>query len=168
MNAAIVSIREERPGDHSAVYTLVQDAFAPMPYAGGDEQDLINVLRDKGKLTLALVAELNQVVVGHIAFSIARAVDSKRLVWALGPVAVAPDLQGLGIGARLIEQGLQRARAAGVVACVLTGNPDYYHRFGFELAPDNVPPQESVEFFMLKTLADEALIGPIRFDPAFY
>ena len=141
MNAAIVSIREERPGDHSAVYTLVQDAFAPMPYAGGDEQDLINVLRDKGKLTLALVAELNQVVVGHIAFSIARAVDSKRLVWALGPVAVAPDLQGLGIGARLIEQGLQRARAAGVVACVLTGNPDYYRRFGFELAPDNVPPK---------------------------
>lgn len=168
MNAASVSIREERPSDHSAVYTLVQNAFAPMPYADGDEQDLIDVLRDNGKLTLALVAELNQVVVGHIAFSMARAVASKAVVWALGPVAVAPDLQRFGIGARLIEEGLQRARSAGVVACVLTGNPDYYRRFGFELAPDNVPPQESAEFFMLKTLAGETLIGPIQFDPAFY
>ena len=168
MAAHDVLIREERSSDYEVIYALVKEAFASMPYAGGDEQDLINVLRSNRALVLALVAELNDVVVGHIAFSIARLVDSDQLLWALGPVAVAPKFQNRGIGAMLIEEGLRRACAASVIGCVLTDSPDYYRRFGFELAPNNVPPQESAEFFMLKLLSDTVPPGPIHFNPAFY
>ena len=161
-------VREESDTDFVGVYALVKEAFAPMPYAGGDEQDLVNILRELGALRLALVAELDGELVGHIAFSPARALDPGQVWWALGPVAVAPKYQGQGIGGQLITEGLQRATAAGAVGCVLTGNPAYYRRFGFELAPDHVPPQESAEYFMLKTLADVTPTGPIAFHEAFY
>jgi putative acetyltransferase len=75
--------------------------------------------------------------------------------YALGPVAVAPELQRRGIGSRLIRtclDWLQRPtqNAAG---CILVGNPEYYRRFGFlpfpALAPSNVPAQ----FFQILPLA---------------
>ena len=51
MNVAVktdVNIRPEQPGDEAAIYDLTKRAFAPMPFAGGDEQDLVNALRDAG------------------------------------------------------------------------------------------------------------------------
>lgn len=161
-------LREESAADFIEAYALVKEAFTPMPYAGGDEQDLVNILRELGALGLALVAELDGKVVGYIAFSPARALDPGQVWWALGPVAFTPKYQGQGIGGQLITEGLKRATAAGAVGCVLTGNPAYYRRFGFELAPDHVPSQESAEYFMLKTLADVTPIGPIAFHEAFY
>lgn len=53
----------------------------------------------------------------------------------LGPVAVAPELQGAGIGKRLIDEALARARAAGHRAVILVGDEPYYRRFGFARAP---------------------------------
>ena len=41
-------VREESDTDFVGVYALVKEAFAPMPYAGGDEQDLVNILRELG------------------------------------------------------------------------------------------------------------------------
>lgn len=49
----------------------------------------------------------------------------------LGPVAVDPALQGLGIGGRLIREALERASAAGHSAVLLVGDAPYYARFGF-------------------------------------
>ena len=106
-------VREESDTDFVGVYALVKEAFAPVPYAGGDEQDLVNILRELGALRLALVAELESELVGHIAFSLARALDPGQVWWALGPVAVAPKYQGQGIGGQLITE--VRATAAGAV-----------------------------------------------------
>lgn len=50
-------VRHENRSDIDAIYRLTQRAFAGKPYSGGDEQDLINALRDVGALTLSLVAE---------------------------------------------------------------------------------------------------------------
>ena len=51
-------IRDERRGDVRAIYDLTKRAFAPMPFAGGNEQDLINIVRDAGALSISLVAEI--------------------------------------------------------------------------------------------------------------
>ena len=51
--------------------------------------------------------------------------------YGLGPVAVAPERQGAGIGAALINAGLDELRARGAAGCVLLGDPAYYERFGF-------------------------------------
>jgi putative acetyltransferase len=163
-----LQIRDELPADHEVVYQVIRDAFEGRPYAGGDEQDLVNVLRDSGSLTVALVAELEGEIIGHIAFSPATASDGTGPWFTLGPVAVRPDRQMQGIGGRLISEGLEKIRGLGALGCILTGNPVYYRRFGFEFSPPNVPEGESEEFFMVHTFAGQLPGGPFRFDEAFY
>lgn len=49
----------------------------------------------------------------------------------LGPIAVAPERQGEGLGACLIRNSLARAAALGHQAVLLVGDASYYGRFGF-------------------------------------
>ena len=49
----------------------------------------------------------------------------------LGPVAVHPTRQGEGLGAWLITESLERARALGWSRVMLVGDAPYYGRFGF-------------------------------------
>jgi len=163
-----IEIRAENSADHEAIHTITEMSFRGMPYADGDEQDLINRLRTVGALTLSLVAVAEGVVVGHIAFSPVNAMDESQPWFALGPVSVLPDRQGKGIGSALIEQGLTHIRGLGALGCILTGNPAYYRRFGFELAPQNAPPDEPQEFFMLKLFAPGAARSTLHFHDSFY
>ena len=49
----------------------------------------------------------------------------------LGPLAVDPDLQGIGVGSTLVRDALGRAHTAGHGAVLLVGDAPYYARFGF-------------------------------------
>lgn len=53
-------------------------------------------------------------------------------VLLLGPVAVAPERQGQGLGRALVRHGLAAARRLGHGAVILVGDAAYYGRFGFE------------------------------------
>lgn len=161
-------LRDESPDDIPAIYEVVQDAFRGRPYAGGDEQDLVNALRKAGRLSVALVAEESGEIIGHIAFSPARSADGSGPWYALGPVAVRPDRQSEGIGGLLINAGLDRIRTLSAIGCILTGNPAYYSRFGFKLSPETVPVREAAEYFQVSCFADHVPAGPFEFDPAFY
>lgn len=163
-----LNIRRETPEDSASIHELTKRAFLGMPYADGDEQDVIDRLRASGQLTLSLVAIMDTEVVGHIAFSNATISNSKDLWLALGPVSVAPKHQRCGIGSALINTGLEMVKKRGALGCILTGNPDYYQRFGFKLAPDNVPPNESELYFMVKAFTQAPPHGIFRFDNAFY
>lgn len=162
-----VKIRRERPDDCEVIGELITSAFLGMPYADGDEAGLVDVLRDQGALSVSLVAEVGDEIVGQIAFSPARAPDDPEGWYALGPVAVVPDRQRTGIGSTLVRAGLGAIAEVGAVGCILTGNPNYYARFGFELAPQNAPPGEPAEFFMIKLLNSPLPTGPIHFHGAF-
>ena len=91
-----IAIRPEQEVDRDQIHDLTKRAFAPMAFAAGDEQDLINALRDADALTISLVAVQDGEVVGHIAFSPANSADGEPGWFALGPVSVAPEVQGLG------------------------------------------------------------------------
>ena len=81
-------------------------------------------------------------------------------------------LQTCAIGARLIEEGLARARERGARAAVVLGHPDYYPRFGFVVStrfgigyPD--VPEDA---FMAAELVPRAFAGArgsVRYHPAF-
>ncbi|OYU70089.1 MAG: GNAT family N-acetyltransferase [Alphaproteobacteria bacterium PA2] len=161
-------LRDEQTGDHDAIYQLTQRAFAPMAFAAGDEQDLINALRDADALTLSLVAVRENEVVGHIAFSPASSADGAPGWYALGPVSVAPEVQGLGIGRLLIEAGLQRLMDLDAAGCILTGNPAYYRRFGFVVRADLAPPGEPAEYYMVRPLGDPSPAQVVSFHPLFH
>ena len=53
----------------------------------------------------------------------------------LGPLAVHPDRQGLGIGLKLMREGLARAKAQGHALVLLVGDEPYYARVGFAKLP---------------------------------
>ena len=163
-----VEIRPEKAGDEAAIYKVTADAFRGRPYAGGDEQDLLNRLRELGQLALSLVAVDGDQLLGQVTFSPATLSDGSEPWFGLGPVSVMPECQGQGIGSQLIRSGLDEISARSALGCVLTGNPVYYQRFGFELAPKNVPEKESPLYFQLKLLSATRAEGTFAFHSTFY
>jgi len=161
-------IRQETSDDQAAIYALTEAAFRDRPYADGDEQDLVDRLRTQGALALSLVAELDGVIVGQVTFSPATLSDGSNPWFALGPISVEPSVQLQGVGSALILRGLADIEALGALGCILTGNPAYYQRFGFELTPEHVPTQESAEFFMVRRLSQQTPTGRFAFHSAFY
>ena len=162
-----VIIRAETDRDHAAIYDITKRAFAPMPYADGDEQDLIEKLRAAGALAISLVAERGGAAAGHVAFSPAFAADGSRGWFALGPVSVEPGLQKTGIGKTLIEAGIDMLRARDAAGCVLVGNPKYYSRFGFKSFPKVAPDGQPAEFFMILPLRVAEPRVVVGFHPVF-
>ncbi|MEN3792833.1 N-acetyltransferase [Fulvimarina sp. MAC3] len=49
----------------------------------------------------------------------------------LGPLAIEPSAQGLGLGGALMRHAIAAAKELGHGAIVLVGDPEYYVRFGF-------------------------------------
>ena len=85
--------------------------------------------------TISLVAETEGVVVGHVAFSPVIIDNHENLQgYILAPLSVKPDYQGLRIGSKLIESGIQPLLKMGVNVLFVYGDPKYYSRFGF--SPD--------------------------------
>lgn len=119
-------IRDEVPADHPAVAALIAAAFGR-----DDEARLVDRLRNGGDIEVALVAEHDGRLVGHVVLS--RMTAPPRTL-GLAPVAVLPDLQGRGIGSTLIEAALARAAADDWAAVFVLGDPRYYGRFGFDAA----------------------------------
>ena len=161
-------IRPETHADYFAIRSITEQAFRNVPYAGGDEQKIIERLRFANALTLSLVATIDNELVGHIAFSPAIAGDSSGPWFTLGPLSVLPEYQCKGIGAQLIERGLEEISKLGPLGCILTGNPFYYSRFGFEVTPQNAPETVPGEYFLIKLFESVKPTGKFRFHRAFY
>jgi predicted N-acetyltransferase YhbS len=161
-------IRNERPADARAIYTLTAAAFADMPYSDGDEPELIEALRADGALDVSLVATVGDDIVGHIAFSRVTIDQSAGDWFGLGPVSVHPDRQRQGIGSALIREGLARIAAMGAAGCVLLGHIGYYGRFGFAHDPGLTFAGAVNPAFQVLTLKGETPRGEAVYHPAFY
>ncbi|MCZ4428798.1 N-acetyltransferase [Agrobacterium sp. SOY23] len=124
-------VRPERQGDEGAIGALTEAAFRNMPFSDQTEHLIVDRLRKAGALTVSLVAEDGVEIVGHVAFSPVSLPGVEGHWFALGPISVAPDRQGEGIGSRLVREGLSTLDRLEAAGCVLAGDPDYYGRFGF-------------------------------------
>lgn len=78
---------------------------------------------------LALVARRGSLLEGTVRLW--DIVAAGRPALLLGPLAVAPEAQGQGVGSRLMRRAIDDAAAAGHGAVILVGDPGYYARFGF-------------------------------------
>ena len=162
-----VAIRPERTGDEGAIHALTEAAFRDMPFSDGDEQDLVDRLRADGDLTLSLVAEDAERIVGHIAFSPVTISDGSEDWFGLGPVSVWPELHGQRIGSALVKRGIADMREHGARGIVLLGDPDYYARFGFEHDPKLAYPGPPPEYFQRLVLAGDAPEGNVSYARGF-
>jgi predicted N-acetyltransferase YhbS len=125
----MITIDTETPGDFRARETVLDAAMGAERFLKPSQ-----LLRD-GRLPaagLALVARRDRLVVGTVRLWHVRAGDRPALL--LGPLAVAPDRQGEGVGSRLIRSALNRAAADGHCSVILVGDAPYYGRFGFTAA----------------------------------
>lgn len=161
-------VREETADDIAAIHDLIRRAFTTQPHADGDEQHLVDRLRDRGELALSLVAELpGHGVVGHIGFSPVT-IDGADCGWfQMAPVAVEPDLHRQGIGSSLIRTGIERLRHQGARGIGVVGNPAYYERFGFEVVPGLGPDGPEAGYFRALVLQPPAPVGVLRYASAF-
>lgn len=169
-----VMLRPERPGDESAIHALTDAAFGNVD----DESAVIDRLRvsDRWIADLSIVAEdADGRIVGHCVTSVGDLVaedGSIRPILGLGPISVAPDRQGEGIGAALIARTVETATAAGWPVIVLLGHPTYYPRFGFEPARAlGIQPQQAwkdANWLALRLPSwTPSLRGTMRFPSAF-
>ncbi len=175
-----MQIRIETPSDHRENENLIREAFWDVYNPGCDEHLVMHKLRSSDCFlpTLTFVAEEDGKLIGSIAY--AKLMHNGRMsdtMIGFGPLAVLPAYQKTGIGKALIEYSLQKAREMGFCAVLITGDPDYYSRFGFVPASDcdlhlkGVDPTEKAPYFMALELAQGALAdanGIIDFAPEYY
>lgn len=159
----MVEISKQTVADDAAIEILMDGAFGPARHSrsvwllrsGPPVADLCLVLRESNAMLASLrfwEVQLEQ-----------------QTVLLLGPLAVQPDLRGRGYGRQIVAEGLARAAAMGKWPLVLvSGEPDYYPKFGFVPAapyqldwPGFVEP-ERLQFLELHQGALAALRPPLR------
>jgi putative acetyltransferase len=128
-----VLVRSEQPADVIAIRRLHDAAFG-----GPAEGRLVDALRRAGCFSpeTSLVAVAGGDVVGHVLFSrVGLEVEGRDVqAAALAPLAVLPSRRRIGVGSRLVREGLARLEAHGYRAVIVVGDPAYYARFGFSRA----------------------------------
>ena len=141
-------IRQERETDYTEIYELIKEAFASAEHADGNEQDLVIALRKGNDFVpeLALVAEIDGKLAGHIMFS--KAKIGNDTVLALAPLSVKPKFQRQGVGTALMNEAHKKAKELGYQYSLVLGSEFYYPRVGYlpaeqfgVIVPDGIPPK---------------------------
>ena len=129
-----LKIRQENGDDFLDVLKVNKQAFGQY-----QEANLVNLLRKSNAFIpeLSLVAILNNEIVGHILFTKIKIINESKEEFeslALAPMAVKPEFQNKGIGGRLIQHGLDKAKELQYKSVIVLGHEHYYPKFGFVAA----------------------------------
>ena len=123
----MITLRYERETDIPAREALLDEAFGATRRKKTSERLRKRRLPAEG---LAFIAADGRRVVGTARLWNLTC-ESGQPALLLGPVAVAADRRGVGIGAALVRKAIAAARKLGHGAVMLVGDAPYYSRFGF-------------------------------------
>ncbi len=148
----------ERRKDAAEIETLLDAAFGPK------RQAKISYRYRRGVAAipyLRLVVRDGGRIVGSIRYWPVTVGEADAPALLLGPLAIAPDRRGEGIGAALVHRTIEAAVRAGHRLVLLVGDTDYYGRFGFTpAAPHGIfMPDERPERLLLREIAAGGLAG---------
>ena len=163
-------IRLERTEEHRETETLVREAFWNIYRPGCLEHYVLNQLRNDE----AFVPELNFVMekdgrlIGQNMFirAVIKADDGRDIpIMTMGPICIAPELQGKGYGKILLDYSLEKAAELGCGALCFEGNINFYGKSGFTYASEfgiryhGLPEGADASFFLCKELKKGYLDG---------
>ena len=160
-------IRSEEPRDEPAIELVTIEAFKLAPHTDHTEQFIVRELRLANALTVSLVAEANEQIIGHVAISPVQISNGADSWFGLGPISVLPAHQGQGIGTQLMEAAMQKLHARSAKGCVVLGDPNYYGRFGFVPVAGLVLPGVPAECFQAVLLNSDTPQGEVTYHLAF-
>ena len=122
-----ITVDLERERDVAPREALLDAAFGPARFRKTCQMLRVGRLPARG---LALVARLDGQLVGTVRLWHIVAGGVPALM--LGPLAVDARYREHGIGTRLMDEAISRAKAFGHEAILLVGDAPYYARFGFD------------------------------------
>jgi len=126
-------VRKEKTPDISSITRINDLAFNRV-----NEGKLILLLRNHKAFDprLSLVADLGDMIIGYVLF-FPIAIECDHGIFpslSLGPIAVLPEFQGLGVGRKLIQHGHDAAISLEYKSVLVLGHSTYYPRFGYKPA----------------------------------
>ncbi len=155
-----IACEDTAPHDHDGVEHLLDLAFG-----SGRHSKTSYRLREGNKAVqgLSLVTRDKGVgISGTVSFWPLAIGASQSPALLLGPLAVHPDRQGLGIGLALMREGLARATGQGHSLVLLVGDEPYYAKVGFAKLPEgqiSLPGPVDPARFLYLELKPGALAG---------
>jgi predicted N-acetyltransferase YhbS len=143
------------PADGPAVETLLDSAFGPGRQTKVSYRYRVGV---RPIADLGYVARVGEQLVGSIAYWPIEIGVHRSPALLLGPLAVDPARQNMGIGRALVFHTLPIASRLGYELVLLVGDPAYYRRFGFSVVSSDIHmPDEKPDRLQYRELTAGAL-----------
>ena len=175
-----IILREEEKKDYFQNENVTREAFWNLYRPGCDEHFILHKLRERDSFIkkLTLIAIFEEKIIGNIVYS--KMFKNKKMIndiICFGPISVLPEFQKKGVGSLLIKSTFKMAKDLGYKAILITGNKNYYQRFGFKPSFDyNIHLEgnkldDKAEYFMAKELEEGFLknnCGLYNFDEIFF
>ena len=170
MNKNDYCIRLERKEEQWEVENLVREAFWNVYRPGCLEHFILHQLRKDPAFVpeLDFVLEMDGRIIGQNMFmnAVIRSDDGRDIpIMTMGPLCIAPDLQGNGYGKILLDYSLQKAASLCCGALCFEGNIGFYGKSGFACASKfglryhGLPEGADASFFLFKELISGYLDG---------
>ncbi|MCQ2752035.1 MAG: N-acetyltransferase [Coriobacteriales bacterium] len=153
-----IIILNETPEDYRETENLVRECFWNVYKPGCSEHYVLHVLRGNADFVkdLDFVMKLEGKVIGQIVFVKNRVGDVPVLT--MGPICIDSKYRGKGLGRKLLEFGLDKAKEQGYTAVLIEGDYNFYSKSGFDYASkfglkyEGLPEGADSSFFLCKEL----------------
>lgn len=173
-------VRLEQKDDYREVENLTREAFWDVYRPGCSEHLVLHKLRNAKSFIsdLDYVFVVDKKIIANIVYT--KMFNEKGEMLndeiAFGPISVHPEYQKRGIGKKIIEISINRAKELGYKAVLITGNDKFYNPLGFEgaykygVTLPGMSVEDKAEFFMAMELEKGYLSkhsGVYNFDSLF-
>jgi len=118
----------ERPRDDAAIEAMTAAAFGPDRF----HKTVYRLREDVAPLKdlcFVCLDQRNRLVASIRNWPVL--INDKWPAVMLGPLAISPELRGLGYGKALMWHSMAQSRLQGHSRIILVGDPEYYNQFGF-------------------------------------
>ncbi|MGL5254863.1 MAG: GNAT family N-acetyltransferase [Brevinema sp.] len=158
-------LKTEQQNDSLAVGEVLVKAFNRF-----DEYNLVKALRSAPSFhqELAVVGLIDGKISGYALCTEIKIGNTQVL--SLAPIAVLPEMQGIGLGEALVREIIRRANFTDYPLILVLGKPALYSKCGFvEAIPLGIRPPFDIpsEFYRIYNLKQHQVQGDVAYPDIF-